>query len=200
MAISPSTIVWRMRVFISHRREDHRIAEAIGSRLGNRGYQVWTSSDLIPGENWWRAKGQALDRSDAMIVLLTPESVKSEWLRNDIGFALGSAKYRDRLIPVVTRGTKEIPWILKRLPQLRYDAADPQKTVKLITAQLAAKRPATRLAAGPIADPDDREKSPVRRTGSTPMHKRSTASRRSTPAAARNRGRRVGNGVGARKK
>lgn len=189
-----------MRVFISHRREDHRIAEAIGSRLGNRGYQVWTGSDLIPGENWWRAKGQALDRSDAMIVLLTPESVKSEWLRNDIGFALGSPKYRDRLIPVVTKGTKEIPWILKRLRQLPYDAADPQKTVKLITAQLATKRPATRLVAGPIIDSDDREKSLVKRTGSIPMDKRSTASRRSTPAAPRNRGPRVRTGAGARKK
>jgi hypothetical protein len=115
-----------------------------------------------------RASSRSLRRDDCPV---DPESVKSEWLRNDIGLALGSAKYRDRLIPVVTRGTKEIPWILKRLPQLRYDAADPQKTVKLITAQLATKRSATRLSAGPIADPDDREKSPVKRTGSTPTRK-----------------------------
>jgi hypothetical protein len=32
-----------------------------------------------------------------------------------VEFALGSAKYAGRLIPVIIRPTKEIPWILRKL-------------------------------------------------------------------------------------
>lgn len=64
---------------------------------------------------------RALAQSEAMVVLLTPESLKSRWVQSDIDYAIGHKEYANRLVPVVIGAHKEfpmndIPWILKRLP------------------------------------------------------------------------------------
>jgi hypothetical protein len=49
--------------------------------------------------------------------LLSPDSVASEWVRREIEFAISLPRFKDRLIPVLVRPTREVPWILQELPQ-----------------------------------------------------------------------------------
>ncbi|MXZ11501.1 MAG: TIR domain-containing protein, partial [Gemmatimonadetes bacterium] len=56
----------------------------------------------------------------AMVVLLTPDALKSIWVQRDVEYALGALEYSGRLIPVLidpdkTIAEDDIPWILKRL-------------------------------------------------------------------------------------
>ena len=56
-----------------------------------------------------------------MVVLLTPNSVRSPQVRAEISYALGSMSYKNRLIPVAVGGREqlpasEIPWIIRTLP------------------------------------------------------------------------------------
>src|SRR5438128_1159657 len=102
-----------MQVFISHADADSDLAWELAAGLSEAGIDVWFARDqLFPGDNWQLAIGKALERSKAMIVLVSPESVKSTFVRSEIQFALGSLNYENRVIPVLVRPTDKIPWML----------------------------------------------------------------------------------------
>jgi len=105
-----------MNVFLSHAPEDQEWARELASNLRRRGIKVWDSaSELSPGENWHLQVGKALEEAQAMIVLISPAAAESEELAHEIEYALTSKRFRDRLIPVIVKPTKKLPWILDRL-------------------------------------------------------------------------------------
>jgi hypothetical protein len=125
-----------MKVFISYSQADQAIAKDLVSLLAAAGVRAWDAeSELTPGDNWAMRIGQALEESDAMIVLLSPDSVKSEWVRREIEYALSSPNYRDRLIPVIVRPTRKIPWILRDLSLVDLHA-DPDEGKKLVVSRV----------------------------------------------------------------
>lgn len=73
-----------------------------------------------------------------MVVLLSPDSMKSEWVRGEIEYALGSRNYEGRLIPVLVRPTREIPWILREFQILQAD--DPAKVSGVIANALKGRK------------------------------------------------------------
>jgi hypothetical protein len=108
------------KVFLSYSPEDAKVARALASRLAEAGFETWDPAEsLFPGDNWALRIGQALQESDAMVVLVSPNSMKSEFVRQELEYALGSARYKGRLVPVVLKPTKDMPWILKRFPSVR---------------------------------------------------------------------------------
>ncbi len=109
-----------MQVFISYAHKDEAIAKEISSQLSEAGLKVWLGArELLPGENWSLGVGKALERSNAMVVLLSPDAVKSEVVRREVAFALASPRYEERVVPVVIRPTKEVPWFLARLQAIQ---------------------------------------------------------------------------------
>jgi hypothetical protein len=50
-----------------------------------------------------------------MIVLVSPAAAQSDQLAREIEYALTSKRFRNRLIPVIVKPTKKLPWILDRL-------------------------------------------------------------------------------------
>ena len=50
-----------------------------------------------------------------MVVIVSPAAGKSERVHREVEFALGSRRYADRLIPVVVKPTRDMPWILDEL-------------------------------------------------------------------------------------
>jgi hypothetical protein len=109
-----------MKVFLSHSQEDSEVARALATRLAHAGFDLWDPTEaLFPGDNWALRIGQELQDSEAMIVLISPNSMKSESVRQEIEYALGSARYKGRLLPVIIKPAKEMPWILKRFPAVR---------------------------------------------------------------------------------
>ena len=50
-----------------------------------------------------------------MVVLVSPQAAESDSVRREIEYALGAARYAQRLIPVVVRPTNKLPWILEQL-------------------------------------------------------------------------------------
>ena len=109
-----------MKVFLSYANEDRKVARQLGAHLAKAGLRTWDPAEaLFPGDNWALRIGEALQDAEAMVVLISPDSVKSEWVQHEIQYALGAAQYKGRLIPVLLRPTKDIPWILKKLPTVR---------------------------------------------------------------------------------
>ena len=103
------------RVFLSYAQTDRHLARTLAKDLSAAGFAVWSDREVMPGDNWARKIAEALDESDAMVVIVSPAAAKSEWVRREVEFALGSPRYAGRLIPVVAKPTSQMPWILDRL-------------------------------------------------------------------------------------
>ena len=110
-----------MRVFISHAYKDELLVKNVSAALERVGIEVWNATrDVSSIERWSDEVEQALRDSDAMVVVLTDDALRSNWVRKEIQYALGEKGYRKRLIPVLAGNPEElhredIPWILKRL-------------------------------------------------------------------------------------
>lgn len=103
------------QVFISYARADEDFAKALSSQLAKQGLSVWNPDDeILTGDNFWLQMGEALRKSRAMVVLVSPESMRSKNVRHEIEYALGDPNYEGRVFPVQVRPTQNIPWILHR--------------------------------------------------------------------------------------
>jgi hypothetical protein len=107
------------KVFLSYARPDERAAREISASLQNAGYKVWDPGrEILPGSDFAASLRDALHTSDAMVVLLSPNSSRSNQ-QHEIGFALGAERFSGRLIPVLLRETKDYPWIFEKLQMIR---------------------------------------------------------------------------------
>ncbi|MEX5217601.1 MAG: toll/interleukin-1 receptor domain-containing protein [Nitrospiraceae bacterium] len=110
------------RVFLSYARADRDQARKLAHHLREAGLDVWDPErEILPGSDFTSALKEALEKAEAVVVLISPEAMESRSVSLEIEYALGARHLRGRLIPVVIRPTKEIPWILNTLHMIRYD-------------------------------------------------------------------------------
>lgn len=113
-----------MNVFISHASADRSYATRIADLLRQAGHSVWTPQEILPGDNWASAVGDALARADALVALISSAALASEAVRREWEFALGQEKFKNRLIPVSIKSVGELPWILGKLQIVRPGSPD----------------------------------------------------------------------------
>ncbi len=89
-------------VFLSYSREDLDKAKAVASSLEQLGHSVWWDRQLQGGSRFSQEIDQALQRSDAVVVLWSHSSIESAWVQDE------AAEGRDsgRLVPVVIDKSK----------------------------------------------------------------------------------------------
>lgn len=98
-------------IFISYARSDGRIADMLQEKLRQRGVEVWVDrTRLVPGAAWPLNLRQAIDTCDTMLVLLSPRSVASEFVRREYTHALEAGKI---VIPVLIAPVKAFPEALR---------------------------------------------------------------------------------------
>ncbi|MGH9842248.1 MAG: toll/interleukin-1 receptor domain-containing protein [Blastocatellia bacterium] len=116
-----------MQVFISHSGETEGLVRRIAKALEEEGLRAWDPYfEVLPGDNMPEMTAKALAESEAMVVLLTPESINSRWVQSDIDYAIGHTAYTNRLVPVIVDSSiKDAPGILKRLPIGVIEIKDP---------------------------------------------------------------------------
>ena len=122
-----------MKVFISHAYTDEPFVRKVAARLEKVGLEVWDATrEILPGDNWAAKVARALEESEAMVVLLTPDALRSNWVSWEIQYALGEQSYRNRLISVIVGDPEElpkedIPWILRRLQMIDMSEYDEEE-------------------------------------------------------------------------
>ena len=107
------------QVFLSHAHEDVDFALRLAKDLRDAGLSVWMTPDSVqPGEQWASAIERGLDESKMFIVLLTPNSVKSRWVKKETLHAL---EHDDvfTIAPVLLK-TCDVNQLSKFLTQTQY--------------------------------------------------------------------------------
>lgn len=87
------------QAFISYSTKNAFFADLAKMKLDAHGISVWLDAgSLRGGEDWRSSIDKGITQSDAMIVILTPESCASSYVTYEWGFALGMKK---KVIPVL---------------------------------------------------------------------------------------------------
>jgi hypothetical protein len=85
-------------VFISYDRDDVALVEQLTDMLALHGYVPWRDNQIKVGDFFEARILEALDAAMAAIVLWTPRSITSQWVKWEAGQALK----RNKLIPLAT--------------------------------------------------------------------------------------------------
>lgn len=89
------------QVFISYSRKDIAFARRLAGDLERTGFDVWWDiSDLKGGDDWVRFIPAAIEASQYVVVLLSPESIQSEWVEREYSYAI---RHRKKIIPAMIK-------------------------------------------------------------------------------------------------
>lgn len=103
-------------VFLSHSSRDRRFAKKIAGVLRDQGVPVWYSAtNIVPAKQWHDEIGSALARCDWFAVVLSPHSIKSEWVKRELLYALRDSRYNGRIIPISHKSCNysDLSWTLE---------------------------------------------------------------------------------------
>ncbi len=96
----------RLKLFISYSRVDVEIMRQIRNDLHNtlRGIEIWVDEELRAGGVWQNILEEKIKDATGLIVLLSPDSKQSGWVRREITHAMTNDI---PIFPVLIRGNYE---------------------------------------------------------------------------------------------
>ena len=112
------------KAFISHSSVDKEVAERLANDLSSQGVDAWFDKwEIMPGDSLRRKIEQGISEASHLIVLLTPNSLKSEWVQTELDAAMVRKIANEcRLLPVLYDIPYEvIPLTLRGLLCIRLD-------------------------------------------------------------------------------
>jgi len=137
------------QIFISYSRKDIGFIRKLAADLEKAGYDVWWDlSDLRGGDDWLRVIPTAIEASEYFIVVLSPNSAISDWVKKEYTQALSFGK---KIIPLMlARST--VPFALNTINYVDFTSDDYAANLNNLLAALeySGKSPVTTTAAFPL--------------------------------------------------
>src|SRR5688572_21177016 len=124
-----------MKVFLSYAAEDREVAHDVAQTLRDAGH------DVYPAPHWPKDLRAALKRAEAFVVLLSPASVGSPYVSEEIKQALVAERLENRVIPVVLDPSTQVPWILQTMQPIP-SKPNPRTAAGMINKRLQRDRAA----------------------------------------------------------
>jgi hypothetical protein len=158
--VDPGTLsFWKpdqIRLFVSHRDNYKRQAQALSRALEKFGISCFVAHDTIePMESWQTEIEKGLETMEVMLALITDDFHKSEWTNQEVGFAKG------RNIPVISLklGVTDPKGFIADKQALKGDVDNPQNSAddiyRLLTEKLGHEnRLQTAIIESFLATPD----------------------------------------------
>ncbi|MDH3644942.1 MAG: TIR domain-containing protein, partial [Gammaproteobacteria bacterium] len=129
-------------LFISYSRTDSEFALRLAEDLRDNGQPVWVDQlDIKPGTNWDREVEAALEVSTQVVVLLSPASVASDHVLDEIALALDEGK---EVLPVIVAECRT-PLRLRRRQHVDF-LSDYEAAFRQLLLTLTEGRQATQSA------------------------------------------------------
>jgi len=121
------------KIFISYSRKDIDFARKLAGDLETAGYDVWWDiTDLQGGDDWVRTIPNAIATSQYVIVVLTPNSIESEWVEKEYTQSL---TLRKKIIPIMLVPTS-VPFALNTINFVNFAIGEYPDNFKKLLAPL----------------------------------------------------------------
>jgi hypothetical protein len=104
-------------IFISYSRKDMEFVRKLAGDLEQAGFDVWWDiTDLRGGDDWVRSLPAAIEASQFFIIVLTPNSIESEWVQKEYTQALTLHK---KIIPLMFEACN-VPFALNTINYVNF--------------------------------------------------------------------------------
>ncbi len=116
------------RIFISHSTRDKGLVIALANLLAKSGIEVSVAEWYIrAGESLSEKVERQIAQSDSVVVFLTRDGLRSKWVQQEVGIAIGKGKL---VIPLVEKGTPtEELAALQGKEFIEYDPTQPESSL-----------------------------------------------------------------------
>lgn len=102
-------------IFVSYAHQDKAFARQLTSRLRESGRIPWQDlRDLRGGDYWQNKIDEALEKAEALVVVMSPPATKSQYVTYEWAFALGAG------VPVIPVVVKKRTVLHPRLSSIQY--------------------------------------------------------------------------------
>lgn len=98
-------------IFISYSKKQGAYARGLTDHLVASGFDVWIDDRIEYGSNWWNTIVETIRQSAALVVIMTPDSLASEWVQLEVQLA---KKWKKPVFPLLLQGEN---WPLFELTQ-----------------------------------------------------------------------------------
>lgn len=88
-------------IFISYSKYDHLQARHLAEVIRNSGFDVWIDDHIDYGHQWWQKIVEGINNCAVFVILMTPNSEKSEWIEREI---LVAQRQEKPIIPLLLSG------------------------------------------------------------------------------------------------
>jgi hypothetical protein len=124
------------QIFLSYARDDYPFAHRLVGALRDVGVTGWMdNADIAAGTALGEAMRSAIKNSSAVVVLVSPTSLKSRWVEFEIGAGLALGK---QMIPIVVEGDwAALPEPLRNLQVLDARNKHPEEVARDLTRVLS---------------------------------------------------------------
>jgi hypothetical protein len=89
-------------VFISYAHEDQRFVRQVAQALEAEGFSVWWDHSIPPGQTWDTFIARGIQEAKAAVVVWSPHSATSDWVKEEATLARSGGKY----VPVQIAGAE----------------------------------------------------------------------------------------------
>lgn len=121
------------QVFISYSRQDEDFVREFVTKLQNLGINVWVDvSGIDPGQKWSESIQKALNESTLMLVIISPDSMASENVRDEWQFFLDEKK---PIIPIIYRPAR-IHFQLNRFQYVDFSVQNSESSMTVLVKAL----------------------------------------------------------------
>lgn len=116
-------------VFFSYSRNDAQFVLNLATDLRSAGINLWIDQlDIVAGDRWDHAVEAALENAPCLLVVLSPDSVASQNVMDEVSFGLEKNK---TIVPVLLRSC-DIPFRLRRFHYIDFTIEYPKSFSQLL--------------------------------------------------------------------
>ncbi len=126
-------------LFVSYSREDwDGFVAGLVSDLTRQAQQVWVDQTyIVGGDDWMDAIGEALQACDTLLLVLSPDALKSKYVKMEYRYFFRQGK---PIIPIIYRHVDQLPFELATLHYIDFTKGDRAKSYSALFGVLSRSR------------------------------------------------------------
>jgi len=100
------------QIFISYSKKDSDFAHQLADDLETAGFKVWIDKSIGGGDLWRETIEKNLKAAGEVIIVVSPNSMASEWVKHEGSLAYGWGK---QLFPILIEPVDALPPLVRRI-------------------------------------------------------------------------------------
>lgn len=130
------SLVLPHEVFLSHANQDRGFVDSLAQVMRGHRVPVWYSqTNILGGQQWHDEIGAALRRCDWFLMVLSPQSVESKWVKGEVLYALNHNRYDNKIVPLMYLSCdyeEKLSWMLSIFQMVDFTRTIDQGYVDLL--------------------------------------------------------------------